>query len=200
MARPPARKQATPLDDYLNLAIKHSPILAPILVVILGIAVLIWPSYQKLSTIKASIKEKQDILTMVDRSSADVSKMQKELEIFKNKVVEFETRLPKRIKTNLIIETLQEITEKASLKFSSLEPTTIRKHVIAETNDTFVELPIRVRLRCGYYEMVNFLKKIETAKQLMKISDLVIIDDPAADWDHGIEFTISAFSRGENGD
>jgi Tfp pilus assembly protein PilO len=115
-------------------------------------------------------------------------------------VSEFDKRLPTRLKTTLIIETLQEITKQAKLKFSSLEPAPIKKHELKETKDVFVELPVKIKLKCSYYDLVDFLEKIETAKQLMKVADLSIRDDPTNDWEHSIEFSISAFSRGESGD
>ena len=106
-----------------------------------------------------------------------------------------EKKLPQRIKTTLTIETLKGITEKAKLKFSSIEPAAVNKYIIKETNDVFVELPIRIRIRCGYYDLVDFIKKIETANQLMKISDLSIKDDASNDWEHSVDFLVSSFSR-----
>ena len=65
---------------------------------------------------------------------------------------------------------------------------------------SFVELPVQVKLRCGYYDLVDFLKKIEQADQLMKISNIQVKNNPSHNWEHTVEFAISAFSRGESGE
>lgn len=196
----PAVKVKTQTDVYLELAKRHSPIWVPIAMVLFFILLVAWPSSRKLSDLNIKIGEKENIITTVKRSDIDVKKTKEELEAYKVKVVEFEKRLPTRLKTTLLIETLEEITKQSKLKFSSLEPSPIKKYELKETNDVFVELPVKIRLKCGYYELVDFLKKIETAKQLMKVADLSIRDDPAQDFEHNIEFSISAFSRGGVGD
>lgn len=195
------KKTTSPaLHPYAALAIRHSPVLGPAAMALLFIILIMWPVSQRLSKLSTDIKEKENIIMTVKRGSIDVKKTKKELEEFKIKVVEFEKRLPPRIKTNLIIETLQEITQQSKLKFSSLEPAPVKKYELKETKDMFIELPVRIRLKCGYYDLVDFLEKIEAAKQLMKISELSIRDDPGQDWDHNIEFLISAYSRGDSSD
>ena len=191
---------APALHPYAALVIHHSPVLGPVVMALFFIILIMWPVSQRLSKLSTDIKEKENIIMTVKRGSIDVKKTKKELEEFKIKVVEFEKRLPPRIKTNLIIETLQEITQQSKLKFSSLEPAPVKKYELKETKDMFIELPVRIRLKCGYYDLVDFLEKIEAAKQLMKISELSIRDDPGQDWDHNIEFLISAYSRGDSSD
>lgn len=192
------KKGNTQTDFLIARAIQFSPIWAPILVIIICIAFIIWPALTKFSTLSAKIIETENTLTTVARSTADLAKMSSELEILRQKATEFENRLPSRMKTTLIIETLQEITKKSKLKFSSLEPVPIKKYTIEGTKDVFVELPVKVKLNCGYYDLIDFIKKIETANQLMKIADLTIRDDPTQDWEHTVEFSISAFSKGDN--
>ncbi len=186
------------IDLLIARAIQYSPFWAPALITVVLIAAMVWPAYSKFSVLCAKITEKENTLTTVARSTADLVRMTSELETFRKKVVEFESKLPSRMKTTLIIETLQEITKKSKLKFSSLEPLPIKKYTIEGTKDVFVELPVKVKLNCGYYDLIDFLKKIETANQLMKIADLNIRDDPSLDWEHIVEFSISAFSKGDS--
>ena len=194
-------KKTTPaLSPYVALAIHHSPVAGPVVMVLLFVILIMWPFSKKISEISTGIQEKENIITTVKRSSVDIQKTKKELAEFKIKVAEFEKRLPTRIKTSLIIETLQEITQKSKLKFSSLEPAPVKKYELKETKDMFIELPVRIRLKCGYYDLIDFLEKIEAAKQLMKVSELSIRSDPSQSWDHNIEFLISAYSRGDSVD
>lgn len=189
-------KKTAPPNIYINLAVKHAPVLAPAVTALLMVSFLVWPAFSRLGRVSREISDKETAIITAVRSNADLEKMQKDLDVFKTKVVEFENRLPKRLKTTLTIETLQEITKQSKLKFNSLEPAAMKRYVLEETKDVFVELPVRVRLNCGYWDLVDFLKKIEGAKQLMKITDLIIRKDSASEWDQQIEFTISAYSKG----
>ena len=165
------RKIEPPRNIYISLAIKHSPLWAPFLVAILFIAFIIWPAASKVSTLSRKITQYKNDITAATASNASVAKMTEELANFKKTAAEFENRLPKRMKTTLIIETLQEITKKSKLQFALLEPLPIKKYILEETQDVFVELPVKVKLNCGYYDLVDFVKKIEAADQLMKIAD-----------------------------
>ena len=193
-----AKKSSTKFDKYVNFVKLHATFFIPGAIAIFMILVLLIPSLFKLMAMSSSIKQKENRVVTVIRSNEDLARKKTELENFKIKVKEFENRLPERTKTTLIIETLQEVTKKSKLKFSSLDPAPIKKHVLKETDDVFVELPVRMKIVCGYFDLIDFLKKIETANQLMKITNLSIKDDSSQGWEHSIELSISAFSRGDN--
>ncbi|MFH1360312.1 MAG: type 4a pilus biogenesis protein PilO [Candidatus Omnitrophota bacterium] len=183
---------------YTALCIRYAPLFVPILILLISLLGYVKPSVGKIRRYNKEIDEKRRIITIVNRSEFDVKRMREELENFKIKAADFEKRLPLRPKTRLTIETLREITKRTQLKFTSLKPASIQKHELKETGDVFVELPVRAKLRCGYDDLIDFFKKIEQAEQFMKITDLSIKNDPSSEWQHPVEFTISAYSKGEN--
>ncbi|HOW35910.1 MAG TPA: type 4a pilus biogenesis protein PilO [Candidatus Omnitrophota bacterium] len=189
------QKASEPTDVFINLAVKYSPLWLPGVLFVALTMFFIWPSFRTLLTLSRDIQEKENIVTSVTRNSADFSRTKAQIRDLLKKATELEGKMPTRTNTNLIFDTLQEITKRSKLKFSSLDPLPIKKHTLEQTNDLFIELPVRVRLNCGYYDLIDFLGKIETADQLMKITDLSIKDDPGQEWDHAIELSISAFSR-----
>ena len=194
------KKNFSSLSHYLNQAITSSPLWIPIMVFLLCLSFFIWPKINKLFILSKGYSEKKNSVSLASRSNTDLDKVKKDFEDIKKKADNLENRLPTRIKTTFIIETLQEITKQSKLKFSSLEPASIKKYNLEETKETFVELPVRVRLNCGYWDLIDFLRKIESASQWMKITDLNIKDDPSSEWEHSVEFSISAFSKGGAGD
>ena len=189
-----------PVSHYLNQMIVHSSIWIPVLAALLSISLLIWPKISKYFSLSKEFEDKKSSISLVSRSNTDLDKVKKDFDKVRDKAKNLENRLPSRMKTTLIIETLQEITKQSKLKFTSLEPAPIKKYTLEETNETFVELPVRVRLNCGYWDLIDFLKKIESAGQLMKITDLNVKDDPSSNWEHSIDFSISAYSKGGTGD
>lgn len=188
------------INIYLTLVIRYLPIWLPVFLIIVFIALVGWPLSLKLISITQETLKKQSDMTTATRSKTDVAKMKEDLEVFRKKVDEFEKKLPTRMKNTLLTETLQEITSRSKVKFDALEPQSIKRYKLEETKDIFVELPVRVKLSCGYYEMIDFLQKIETANQFMKITDLRIKSNPSSDWEHAVEFTIGAYSKEDSGE
>ena len=191
------KKSSGKLDKYINIVKLHATIFIPGAIAAFITLTVLLPSLFRLLSMSSNIHQKENGVVTAIRSNEDLARMKEELGEFKVKVKEFENRLPERTKTTLIIETLQEVTKKSKLKFSSLDPSPIRKHTLQETDDVFVELPVKMKVVCGYFDLIDFLKKIETAEQLMKITDVSIKDNPAQNWEHAIELSISAFSRGD---
>ena len=185
---------------YIAMGIRYLPIWFPAFLVVVFVAFLGWPLSLKLISLSQEILRKQNEITTVSRSKADVVKTKEDLVVFRKKVAEFENKLPTRLKNTLLTETLQEITSRSKVKFDALEPQSVKRFSLEATKDVFVELPVKVKLNCGYYEMVDFIQKIETANQFMKITDLRIKKNPAAEWEHAIELTISAYSKEDSGE
>ncbi len=188
------------LKHYAETFIRYSPLWIPAFILFLFFVSYGFSATLQFISLSRNIAQNHQYLSLTERSNADVAKIREDLEVFRRKVDEFESKLPTRIKTTLIIETLQEITRKSKLQFSSLEPLPIIRHQLKETGDVFVELPVKIKLNCSYYDLVEFIKRIETADQLMKITNLNIKDDPNFDWKHNIEFSVSAFSKGDGGE
>ncbi len=194
------RRGAPATKQYSVLLIKRLPLLAPAAIAFVFIMFFILPAATRFLAVSQSIRQKQNDMVAAERSSADVARLKGDLEKLRKKVIEFKSRLPKRMETTLIIETLQGITEKSKLKFSSLNPLSSKKHKVEGADDVFVELPIRVKLSCDYNDLIEFLKKIETSGELMRVSDLSIRANPATNWEHMIELSISAYSQGDSGE
>ncbi len=188
------------MDAYVALAVRYLPLWLPVLLLIVFISAVGWPLSLKLISLSQGIIRKQNEITTAVRNKSDTAKMNDDLAIFRKKVDEFENKLPTRVKNTLLTETLQEITSRSKVKFNALEPQSVKRYEIEETNDAFVELPVKVKLNCSYFDMVDFIQKIETASQFMKITDLRIKNDPSDEWDHAIEMTISAYSKEGSGE
>src|SRR3989338_959432 len=96
------KKSNIPTELYINLAIRYSPIWVPCAVVVLFLSFLLVPFISKASKLSRQIEEKSNFITMAERSNKDIAQMTKDLVILRKKVVEFENRLPQRMKTTLI--------------------------------------------------------------------------------------------------
>lgn len=164
------------------------------IVVILFFNFIFWPQNQKLNELIYKVKEKTLLFSRIEKNVNNIGALRKEIDSLEKRVAQLEEKLPEQIEANLLIETLKDITEEANIKFVSIEPKNTKKFELAGQKQVYLELPITVKLKCGYEELLSFVKNIENSKRLMKVSDLSIKTNPQSTWEHAAEITISTFS------
>lgn len=171
------------------------PLVLQVSMILIFLVFILFPQTKKFSRLSSEIKIKKNSLAIVQRGVQDVAKLQQDLAALEDRAAEYEKQLPILIETNMLIDSLKAITEESKLKFVSIEPMVSKKFELAESNDVYYELPVSIKLSCGFFETVDFVKKIETNKRLMKISELAIRSNPADTWNHQVEVVISNFAR-----
>jgi Tfp pilus assembly protein PilO len=77
----------------------------------------------------------------------------------------------------------------ASLK--TITPSDKKRVEIPGSKDSYIELPVTIRLQCGYRELVTFLRKLEGAKKIMAVVDIHIQPDQQNVWEHNIELIVN---------
>lgn len=163
--------------------------------VVLFLIFIFFPQMRKISRIYGEIKEKSDIMVVKERTYFDMSRSKRELAELEKKAEEYDRRLPVLVETNMLIDSLKAITQQSRLKFTSIEPIGIVNFDLLETGDYYYELPIRIKLRCGFFDLLDFAQRIEASKRLMKVSALSIKSNPENPWEHNVEIVISNFAR-----
>lgn len=172
----------------------YLPFVASALVVILFLIFIFIPQKSKLNNLSSLVKSKNLLFSHVESTAQNVDKLREEIAELERKIAGLEERLPEQIEAKLLIDTLKDITKEARIQFVSIEPKKPEKIELVDQQQAYRELPILVRLKCGYNELCEFIKKIENSKRLMKIRDLKIKANPQEIWEHNIELTISTFS------
>jgi len=78
---------------------------------------------------------------------------------------------------------------KVSLK--SIEPLERTKVQIPGSKNQYLELlPLNLKVKCDFYQLLQFLNKIERAANVMPILDIKIQSDSKDIWNHDIQITL----------
>jgi len=173
----------------------YLPLASQIALILFFLFFIFFPQIGKIGKVSKEIKEKSSSLTLLERGSQDMSKLKKDLSTLESKAEELDQRLPLLVETNILIDSLKAITQESRIKFTSIEPMAANKFDLPDSLDTYYELPIRIKLICGFFETIDFMKKIERSKRLMKISSLSIKGNPGDVWNHSVELVISTFAK-----
>ncbi|MBM3248386.1 MAG: hypothetical protein FJZ10_03065 [Candidatus Omnitrophica bacterium] len=170
------------------------PLAVALVLIILFLYFVFLPNNKKLQKLATKVASKKQLFTQVERTSQDINLLNENIANLEKEVSQLEERLPEQIEASLLIDTLKDITQESKLQFVSIEPKNTKKYEQVDQKQVYLELPITVRLKCGFNELMDFVKKIESSKRLMKISDLKIRANPQDVWGHDVEVTISTFS------
>ena len=173
----------------------YLPRILQIAVVLFFLIFVLAPLGKKLYQAHNDFKEKGNLITIKERADYDLSKLKKELSELERQATVYNQRLPPAVETNMLIDSFKDITRESKLKFISIEPLASVKFELPDTGDFYYELPIRIKLKCGFFELVDFINRIEKSKRLMKVSSLAIRSSPGSPWDHEVEIVISNFAR-----
>lgn len=188
-------KQKQVIDKIEIERIKpYFPFTAMVIAIILFFNFIFMPQKRTLSDLSSKVKTKKDLFSQAEATAQSIDKLNASIDNLEKEIRELEERLPEQIEANLLIETLKDITKGSKIQFISIEPKKPEKFEMAGQQQVYLELPIMVRLKSGYDELSDFIKKIESSKRLMKVSSLKIRADPSNVWEHSIELTISTFS------
>ncbi len=78
--------------------------------------------------------------------------------------------------------------DKISLK--AITPSEKKEIKMPNSNDLYLELPVNIKLECNYYQLLSFLKKIESMKSIILIDKIKIQNNPRNIWEHNIELSL----------
>lgn len=106
----------------------------------------------------------------------------------------YQRRIATDASPNKMLGELTSLTEHMRINIIGIEPLPVVTNEITGVAGYYVQMPLRMRLKCGYHELGMFLADIEKSSNLMKVEELKITDDPQDIWYHNIEVVISAYA------
>lgn len=90
-----------------------------------------------------------------------------------------------------IFSFLNRFAESAKISLKAISPLDKIEVTIPNSKDImYLELPVNLKLECGYHQLVSFLNKVETAEKIMLVSEIKIQGNPQNIWDHSIELSL----------
>jgi Tfp pilus assembly protein PilO len=136
------------------------------------------------------------------RIKADIAKKTQELSNFpdflslKEKAdseIEQENSKINAIKNNFfsnveeIFFSLSRFAEADKISLKAINPSEKNEVKIPNSDEVYLELPITIKLECGFYQLLSFLENLESLKKTILINKIKIQSNPNNIWEHDIE-------------
>lgn len=147
-----------------------------VIVIVVGYRGLLKPQLMRLSEIKLRLKNLETQVTAVgltfSSSQAEVSKLAQlevEYRAVQERLGELKGKLPRKRRISQVVDQLasQVGADAANISFG-----TEVKH------DIYIELPIKIHLKCRYMDLGRYLRHLEDAQPLIKVNGLKILAEP----------------------
>ncbi|MDP2941205.1 MAG: type 4a pilus biogenesis protein PilO [Candidatus Omnitrophota bacterium] len=90
-----------------------------------------------------------------------------------------------------IVADINRFAESANVNLIGISPQDKLEIKIPDSKDIYAELPIEVRLECGFYELLAFLKKIENAGRIILVNEVKIRANPRNTWEHDVALSLA---------
>ncbi len=123
------------------------------------------------------------------KQEGDIKEAIREVE---DRLAYYKEQLPEERKTAWLLEELNRIAKKTGIQFVSVTPLPPRRYALAGGGSYF-EIPMRIRLRCGYHHLGKFINEVENSSRFMKVKDLQVSSSGKNILRHEVTFAISSF-------
>jgi len=130
--------------------------------------------------------------------AADRENLTKEVAQIKKQIGYYEARLPLKVSIPEILNELVRAGTESEVTFVSIEPQEGMNISIGEMENarSYLEIPIRLKLKAGFHQFARFVNNIESFQRFMKVDNIQINADKSLSGKHDISVTVTAFAMG----
>ena len=140
----------------------------------------------KVGAVNKDIKEVNKQIDSIDEVKARINAL-------KEKVGQYETRLPTKKEISLILNHLSALASKEDIKIIGIKELDTIKGEMQEGEQAYSGVPIEIDMKSGYHQLGKFISEIESSDRLMKIDDLEIKSTSENLTEHDVKLIISSF-------
>lgn len=142
------------------------------------------------TTLSEAAKLKREIVE-TKQKWADISSAENQVLLLKEKIRDYEKKLPMEKEISSILQYLSDAAKKLDVTINEIKPG--EQTTKQDKKALYWSIPIVVKAKCGYHQLGAFLNELEKADRFMKITDIEITATPYADTAHEVELTVVTY-------
>jgi Tfp pilus assembly protein PilO len=167
--------------------------IAAAIAVLLYLNLLLGPQIKWVGSLFKELSVMNSELRNAKMSSDRIAGLKKKLETDGKKVEEYEKRLPSEDEISEFLKSLSAMANDSKVRIVGIVPGSVSADKMDKDKD-YKEIPVMMNARSGYYELVNFLAKLENADRLIRVVDIHIKGDRASPKKHDIELSLLTYA------
>jgi len=146
----------------------------------------LWKVLPKVGALNKDIKEVNKQIDSIDELKARIIAL-------KEKVGQYETRLPTEKEISLILNHLSMLASEEDIKITGIKELETIKGEMQEGEQAYSGVPIEIDMKSGYHQLGKFISEIENSDRLMKIGEVEIKSTSGNLTEHDVKLIVSSF-------
>lgn len=183
--------------DLSKIKKEHLVLICAILAVVIVFAAyknIFTPLLGKIKDVSVQKQQRQRDIQKAKVGPEVLKELEEELDEIKARIDYYRQGLLVKPDVPQILKELNQIAERLRIKFVSVNPLERKETILPGAGELLLQIPIRIKLQCGYHELGIFINKIENLPRFMKITELKINADSGNIWTHQAELVITSYS------
>jgi Tfp pilus assembly protein PilO len=187
--------------------------LVPLIIVVAFVMLVVQPRMAELNKISREIGKKNQDIEEAQKVISSRLLLEKEIKDITDRIDFYVKKLPQEKGTPWLLEELTKIADECHIRFVSIEPMQLRSPAAASTaasdetkgkdkesqkgvpvsGKSYIEVPIRMRIACGFHELGKFINMIENSERFMKVSEIEVKANSEVIRKHNVTLVVSTF-------
>lgn len=151
------------------------------------------PLQNKIKRVCAQVEQKKRDIQKAELNPRILEELEDELAKIQMQIDFYQDKLQAQADMPQILKELNQITGRLDIKIVSVNPLEKREAPLPDGKESIVQIPIRIKLQCGYHQLGIFINQIENSPRFMKITELKINADSKNVWRQEVELVIASY-------
>jgi type IV pilus assembly protein PilO len=160
---------------------------------ILYVNLLFKPTMAGLSEVSPKEQKLRGKITMVQKWMKGKPEAEKQLAALHEKMISYETILSSEEEIPSLLEELSAMAKESGVRIIGIRPQAAIVPGGEAGTDSYEEIPVSIKAKCGYHQLGRFISRLESAKRLLVIEQINIASNPRTSRSHDVQLLVSTF-------
>ena len=145
------------------------------------------PKFKEIKKLDDEIVKAREELQETQKIARIKDKLIEEINALREGINYYERRIPGEKAISWLLIELSRVARQTGIKYLSISPQP------EEKKESYIRVPIRIEILCGYHSLGKFLSKIENSQRFMSVENIGISPDSSNPLKHRVSMIISTF-------
>ena len=151
------------------------------------------PMRGKIKEVSAQIEQRKGNIQKAKVSPEVLENLEAEIDRLNTQIGYYQQSLQASADVPQILGELNQMAERLNVKIVSVNPLERKETILPGGEGVLTQIPIRLKLQCGYHGLGIFINQIENSSRFMKITQLKIGAEAKSIWEHQAELVITSY-------
>ena len=173
--------------------------LCGLVIIVLYFIFLLKPALAGLGEVNPNLAELKENIDRAEQWIAKKQGLEKQLKELQSRIEGYKMSSSEEEIVPAILEELSSMAHDSEVDIVGIKSTEFRlEEADGQAVILLKEIPITIKARCGYHHLGDFISKLESAKRVFAVRDIIIAARPQSPRSHDVKLLVSTFFISED--